>query len=453
MVKISVIGGGSVIFSGILIKDLCLNKNLSGSTVTFMDISRERLEFVQSLALRYAKETGANFNFEITTDHKKALQGSDFIINTVKVGGYAGMEAERDIAENHGYYRGIDDRVCDYYGGIAAFHQLKFALDLAEDIGDYCPQAWLLQAANPVFEVTSLLIKETGIKAVGCCHGYNGYKNIIKVLGLNHEDVYVQAAGLNHNIFLTKFMHKGKDAYPILDEWIEKESAAYWKSPEYLYDPWNAELSPSAVEMYKFFGLFPIGDTVRVGPLWWHHTSLKEKAKWLPAGGPDSEVGWTMHLNRLTSGLNMMRTLAADPNSLLTAIYPPIASDEPFVPFIDAIANGNSARLALNVANKGIIIGLPDDVAVEVNVSIDRDGIQAENIEKLPSRLMLYFLVPRWLKMERVLRAFKENDRESLFLMLMDDPRTNSTDQAEQVIEEILSRPWNKETDKHYKSK
>jgi len=450
MTKISVIGGGSVIFSGVLIKDLCLNRNLAGSTITFMDISKERLDFVLSLASRYAEETGADFNFEITTDRKKALQGSDFVINTVKVGGYAGMEAERDISENHGYYRGIDDRVCDYYGGIAAYHQLKFAFDLAKDIENICPQAWLLQAANPVFEVTNLLIRETGVKAVGCCHGYNGYKNIINVLGLDEEHVHVQAAGLNHNIFMTKFMYKGKDAYPILNKWIEEDSVKYWESPEYLHDPWNAELSPSAIEMYKYFDLFPLGDTVRVGPLWWHHSSLKEKAKWLPAGGPDSEVGWTMHLNRLTRGLGMMRKMAADPNTKLTTIYPPVSSDEPFVPFIDAIANGNTARLALNVANKGTIQGLPDDVAIEVNVKVDKNGIHAENIEKLPSRLMLYFLIPRWLKMERVLQAFKENDRKSLFLMLMDDPRTCSIDQAEQVIEEILHRPWNKEAVLHY---
>lgn len=56
MTKISVIGGGSVIFSGVLIKDLCLNKNLVGSTITFIDISKERLNFVLSKDI---KRTGA----------------------------------------------------------------------------------------------------------------------------------------------------------------------------------------------------------------------------------------------------------------------------------------------------------------------------------------------------------------------------------------------------------
>jgi len=60
MVKISIIGAGSVSFSMKLIQDLNYYKDLSGSTVVFMDINEERLDLVYTLADKYMKETGAN---------------------------------------------------------------------------------------------------------------------------------------------------------------------------------------------------------------------------------------------------------------------------------------------------------------------------------------------------------------------------------------------------------
>lgn len=450
MVKVSIIGAGSVIFSARLVRDLCLTESLSGSIITFMDINEKRLEVVHDLASRYVRETNAKLTLEKTTDRKKALEGSHFVINTAKVGGYEGMEAEREIAERYGYYRGIDDRVSDYYGGIAAYHQLAFFLELARDMERICPDAWYLQVANPVLEGTTLVSREAGLKVVGFCHGFNEYKDMIRVLRLNPDDVYVQVAGFNHTIFLTRFLYRGEHAYPLLDEWIEKESKEYWKSGEYLYEPWNAQMSPAAVEIYRLYGLFPIGDTVRSASPWWFHGNLKEKMKWFPAGGPDSEVGWTMHLNRLRRGLSQMYSIAQDPGISVTREFPPVLSEEAIVPFIDAVVNDKGTRLVLNVPNNGTITGIPDDVAIEIPVVVKRGGIEREHIGRLPSRLMLYVLIPRWLRMERTLQAFKERDRKSLILMLMDDPRTGSFEKARELIEELLRMPWNSEAEKHY---
>ncbi len=106
-----------------------------------MDIDRERLSAVHDLATRYRDEAKANLEIKATLNRKKALKEADFVISTVKVGGYDPMEAEREISERYGYYRGIGDRVSDYYGGFAAYHQLKFFLDSARDMEDTCPDA------------------------------------------------------------------------------------------------------------------------------------------------------------------------------------------------------------------------------------------------------------------------------------------------------------------------
>jgi len=181
MVNISIIGAGSVAFSMSFIRDLCVTESLWGSKVTLMDISKDRLNMIHNLTVRYMKETKANLKIETTTNRKDALDDAEFVLCTVKVGGYQPMETEREIAERHGYYRGIGDRVCDYYGGFGAYHQLKFFLELARDMEDLCPDAWLIETANPVFEGTTLISRETKIKTIGVCHGHFGYKKMARL--------------------------------------------------------------------------------------------------------------------------------------------------------------------------------------------------------------------------------------------------------------------------------
>lgn len=454
MVQITIVGAGSVAFSGSFIRDLCVTKSLWGSTVTLMDISKQRLNLVYRLARRYRKETKAKLRLKKTTDREEALRAADFVLSTVKVGGYEPMETEREIAERYGYYRGIGDRVCDYYGGIGAYYQLEFFLDLARDMETICPDAWLIETANPVFEGTNLITRETKTKVVGVCHGHFGYEDIVKALRLKPEDVGVQMAGFNHCIWMTHFLYKGKDAYPLLDGWIEKKAEKYWKSEEYLDGPpWESEqMSSGAVDMYKMFGLFPIGDTIRSASPSWHHVDLKTKQKWYgPTGGFDSEVGWKIYLDRREQILKKMYELARDPSASLTEEFPPVMSGEQHIPIIDAIANDKETMLQLNIPNRGAISGIPDDVVVEIPVVVSGRGIQAVHVGKLPRRLMLYVMTPRMRRMEQILQAFIEGDRKSLLLLLMEDPRTKSSEQSKALLNELLAQPWNSEAAKHYK--
>jgi len=89
-VKISIVGAGSATFSLSLIKDMCLTPSLEGSTVSFMDISKERLDAVHALCRRYAKELGVGLKLEKTMDRKESLRDADFVINTALVVGYRG---------------------------------------------------------------------------------------------------------------------------------------------------------------------------------------------------------------------------------------------------------------------------------------------------------------------------------------------------------------------------
>lgn len=452
MINLAIVGAGSIVFSARLISDLVLTgHDLRGAQVTLMDINRERLEIIYRLAKNYAKERGEKLKFKKTTSMKTALHGADFVINTAFVPGYQHMEAERDVAEKYGYYRGIGDRVSDYYGGIGAYAQLDFILKLARAMEKLCPKAWLLQTANPVLESTTLIGRETSIRVVGMCHGYARVADLVRALGLKQAAVEFQVAGLNHCIWLTKFLYKGEDAYPLIDRWLETETQRFWDSEEYLFDPRNYQMSPAAFALYKLFELFPIGDTVRSVSPWWFHLNLETKKRWFPAGGVDSEIGWTCRLSRNVEQLTRLEEAAKSDSPHVSKIFSDTPSAEPHIPFVNAVVNNKNTRLILNVPNDKVIQDIPPDVFVEVPCAVQGEEIHPEKVELLPSRLMLYVVIPRWLRMERVLHVFLQRDQIGLVLEIAEDHRTRSLEQAIGVVEELLRQPWNMDAQQHYK--
>jgi alpha-galactosidase len=167
-IKISVIGAGSAQFSLGLVKDLCLTESLAGSLVSFMDIDADRLDMIHKLGARYAKELGADLRFESTTDRRASLQNADFVISTAAVKSHHHQRAIRDVIEKHGYYYRLGERTP------GSFYQFELMLDTARDIEAICPDAWLIQSANPVFDGCTLMTRETGIKVCGLCHGHYG---------------------------------------------------------------------------------------------------------------------------------------------------------------------------------------------------------------------------------------------------------------------------------------
>ncbi len=455
MVKISFIGAGSAAFSMKVIRDLCLSEGLSGSAVVLMDVNKSRLDAVYSMATHYAGGVHADLHFERTTDRKNALSETDFVIDTVLAGGHEQQEIVRAVGEKHGYYRGVEsvefNMIQDYSTTFQGYYQLKFFLDLARDMEEICPEALLIDVANPECEAGTLLARETKVRAVGYCHGYLGYKNVARTLGLEPEQVDFRVAGFNHNIFLTKFqIGEGQDAYPLLDSWIERDAENHWND----YRPLNEfdiDMSRAAVDMYKLYGLFPVGDTVRGGS-WKYHYDLKTKQYWYGEfGGPDSEVGWALYLERVAERTKLIFKLAEEPGPELFKAFPPEKSEEQIVPLIESITNDLGERFVLDVRNDGTIPGLPNDVAVEVSAKADAKGIHPEKVERMPKSLLRMALLPRLARLEMAMEAFLSGDRSILLEILYRDPRTRSDAQAEKVLAEILALPFNEGMRQHYK--
>jgi alpha-galactosidase len=457
-VKIALIGAGSATFSLGMIVDLCLTKGLSGSHVSFMDIDEERLVMVRKLAERYAGQLGADLTFDDTTDRLTAIQDADFCINTASVVSHQQSVNRKKLGDERGYYYG---RVS---AGEYGYRNMRFMLDVAYEMEEVCPDAWLIQAGNPVFQGCTLMTRETDLKICGLCHGHYGYRRICAKIGIDPDRVTWQAPGLNHNIWLTQFYYEGQDAYPLVDKWIAAQGEAYWDMDEAtlpvaegsrrtgeLARAWDICLSRGAVHMYKMYGLLPIGDTPRSGG-WWYHTDIETRRHWYgkPWGGQDTHLSWPLYVENQYRKIAEMTALADDPQADLVAALGREKTTEQHIPIIDGLVNDNEYRAQVNVPNDGALPGVPDDVVVEVPAIVNVGGIQPIRVDPLPPKLMLEQILPGWLSMERALLAFQTGDRSILLWNLLDNHLTRSYDQGLSTLEDLLAMEGNEEMNEYF---
>ncbi len=446
--KISIIGAGSGVFSLAMIKDICLTPGLSGSIITFMDIDEARLRSVYAMCSRYAQELNADLNLEWTTDRQVALQGSDFVINTAAAESHDHWREGWQIAMNHGYRFGGSFHIIHDEAFWINFYQLRLMDDILRDMQTVCPSAWYVGVANPVMAATTYFSRKyPQAKIVGLCHGYRGVYKIADLLGMSHDDITFEIPGVNHFVWLTHFRYRGKDAFPLLDHWIAEHAEDYWRDI-----PLSDKMGPKPIDLYRRFGVFPIGDTANPGGgAWgyWYHTDDEVQKRW-----QEDPVDWfDRYFQKASDTVDTIR-IASDPSSDLFSIVPPKPSGETIIPLIDSIVNDTPRVLIVNIQNTGSFVpGIPNDFAVEIPALVSARGIQGIQTNPLPKTLIAHAIHDRVTPVETELEAYDTGNYESLLQLILLDPWTTSESQARAMLDSILNLSYHTEMKDHYRKR
>jgi alpha-galactosidase len=446
-VKISIVGAGSAVFSLGLVRDICLTPNLEGSTISFMDINEERLNTVYTLCKRYAEELGVKLNLEKTLDLRESLRETGFVINSALSASHDRLREGWSIAFKHGYRFGGSYHIVHDEAFWINFYQFRLFESILDNMQELCPSAWYIQVANPVLAgITYLSRKYKGMKVVGLCHGFGGIYHIASVLGLEKERINFQIPGVNHFVFLTHFTYKGENAYPLLDRWIEEKAEDYWKTCGF-----SDHMGPKPVDVYKRFGLYPIGDTATPGGgtwPWWYHVDDETEKRWKE----DPKTWYEGYFVGGKQRVEEMNKLAKDSSMKLTEVYPPKSSGEVIIPLVESIALDIPRVLQVNIPNTGKFIeGIPQDFEVEIPALVSKKGIQGIKVNGLPKSIIGLILRERVAPVEMELSAYIEGSKEKLLQLILMDPWTKSEEQARAFLEEILSLPSHKEMREHYR--
>src|SRR5204862_7187035 len=132
------------------VTDLCSYPELAGGLgLALHDVSAERLAHALPLATRITAQTASGATVTASADRKPVLDGAQYVINEIQVGGYDATRLDFDIPARYGVRQTIGDTLG--IGGIfRGLRTIPVVTGLAEDMHRLCPDAFLLNYTNPM---------------------------------------------------------------------------------------------------------------------------------------------------------------------------------------------------------------------------------------------------------------------------------------------------------------
>ncbi|MGL5600287.1 MAG: 6-phospho-beta-glucosidase [Silvania sp.] len=357
-VKLVVIGAGSS-YTPELIEGVIKNYEylpVSDITLVDVDMGAEKMAIIFSLTQRMLAKANLPIQVVQTFDRKQALQDADFVITQLRVGGIDARIVDEMLPKSYGF---IGQETNGAGGMFKALRTIPVIIDIANEMAEICPDAWLINFTNPASMVTEAVLKHSNNRRViGLCNGpINMLHKVASLLDVEVDDLFIEFKGSNHMNFITKVLCDGRDrTREVIDimnasdvdelgfknvnnEQFNKELLwathcipssylkYYIKTNELLAEQDAAELTRGQMVKNIEAELFEK----------YRDESLQEKPKELEARGGSLYS---------TAALNVIRAIYLDDKSIQT----------------------------VNVMNNGAITNLPNDVVVEVNCVMTSAG-------------------------------------------------------------------------------
>ena len=427
--KITFMGAGSTVFLKNVLGDTMLCAALQNAEFALYDINAQRLEesrMVIDAMNRSINENRATVTTYLGVENRKnALRGTDFVICAVNVGGYEPCTViDFEIPKKYGLRQTIGDTLG--IGGIfRALRTIPVLRDFARDMEEVCPDAWLLNYANPMAMNTGYLQRYTGVKAVGLCHSVQVCaSHLLKSLDMEQyvDNHVAQIAGINHMAWLLKLTDRqGNDLYGevrrrakeknarekhgdmVRFDYIDKFGYYCTESSEHNaeYNPFY--IKPGREDLIEKFNI-PLDEYPR--------RCIRQINR------------WAERREKLLSGEDLEHVRSIE---YASHIMEAIVTDTPYT-------------IGGNVINNGLISNLPKEACVEVPCLVDARGITPCAVGALPLQLAAMNssnVYPQLLTIE----AVHTGKRDLIYQAAMMDPHTAaelSTDEIVALCDDLI---------------
>src|ERR671917_134373 len=418
MTKIAFIGAGSVEFTKHLLTDIFKFPALRGVTISLHDIDPERLETAGMMARWTSDQLEAGAKVEEHLDRRPALEGADFVIVMVQIGMHEATLLDFEIPKKYGLKQTIADSVG--IGGIfRGLRTIPFVLDLANEMVELCPNALLLNYTNPMgILMEALYTASPETKSVGLCHSvpYTA-REIASYIGVEHEELLYECAGINHIAWMTRLEVEGEDAYPRLFAAME--------------DPDVYAKDKVRFELMRRFGYFVT-------------ESSEHNAEYVPYFLKDDglielyDVPVDEYIRRSEENLvqyaeTRRKLLAGEDFSLGRSVeYGSL--------IIHSLLTGEARTIYGNVENTALVTNLPTGCCVEVPILVDDTGLRPCHVGDLPPQCAAT-CAPHTAVQNLTVRATLEGSRDHVHHAAMLDrhaPSVLSLDQIAALVDELI---------------
>jgi 6-phospho-beta-glucosidase len=421
-IRLAVIGGGSSytpeLIDG-LIKRWEDNEFLA-EHLALIDIpqGRDRLEVVGGFVQRMIEKAGMPCKVTRWTDIAPGLEGADFVISQIRVGGMKARQTDEHIPAKYGI---VGQETTGPGGFACALRTIPAALSIAEAMQRTCPNAWLLNFTNPSGIVTEALLKHTQAKVFGLCNVPISIKmEISQALGVEHQRLSVDVSGLNHLSFVTGLYLDGADVMdqvmssPLLEQYLDKIKVGRHLA----FFVRELKVIPGS---YLFY-------------YWPRLKAIREQQSDI-SSGKGTRADQMMKIEERLFNLysdQALDTLPADLKKRGGAYYSDVALNS-----ISSIVRNVPHLEVLNVENKGTVPGLPPDAVVEVTSAVDGAGPKPVAQKMLPAEVL--GLVQKVKCYEQLtVEAAVHGSVEKAFSALINHPLVQDGETAASLLKDIL---------------
>jgi 6-phospho-beta-glucosidase len=409
--KVAVVGGGST-YTPELVDSLCRHEDrLVVDELVLLDPDTERLEAVGGLAGRILRNQGWQGRLVTTDDRQRAIDGADFVIVQLRVGGQAARRRDETVPVGFGC---IGQETTGPGGLTKALRTVPVVLEIAEEAAARAAAgAWVVDFTNPVGIVTQALLDD-GHRAVGLCNvAIHTQRRLGHYLGVDPDTVEVEHVGLNHLSWSRAARVEGVDRLPELLERVGPELELESGVP---------------IELSRLLGALP---SYYLHYYYCRDQELHEQQA--PGYRPRADV--VADLERELLAQYRDPALVTKPEKLSWrggAFY-----SEAAVRLVASLYDGTGDVQVVDVRNDGSVPGVAADDVVEVPCRVDRDGAHP-----LPQRGLapeMAALVAHAKEYEHLAAAAaRSGSRDQMVRALMANPLVGQFPQAVELADALL---------------
>lgn len=420
--KIATIGGGSSYTPELIEGFIKRYHELPVKDLYLVDIEegREKLEIIAQMAKRMVEKAGVDLRIHATLDRREALKDADFVTTQFRAGLLEARIRDEKIPLR---YDVIGQETTGPGGCANGLRTIPVLMDICRDMEELCPDAWLINFANPSGMVTEAVLKYTKIKAIGLCNvPISMVSDIAEQFQVSRSRVRVDFVGINHLLWGRNIMVDGRD---VTEQVLE--SASRDAENEVLKNIPNIKL---AGEFLNSLGMLPIGY------LKYYYATpemLKECIHDAQTVGTRGEV--VKNIEKELFDLYKDPGLCEKPTQLAErggAHYSDAACS-----LIDSIYNNRGDIQTVNVQNNGTNCDLPNNVVIERNCVIDAKGAHPLTMGHTP--LKVRGLIQNVKAYEELaIEAAVKGDYSSALQALAIHPLVPSSSVAIKLLDDII---------------
>jgi 6-phospho-beta-glucosidase len=393
MGKVVCIGGGGVRTPLVIFGINESARQLGADEVVLYDPDLERARIMVALGEAVVEREVGSLRVRAAASLEEAVEGADFVLNSIRVGGIAARTADEHAAVRHGY---PGQETTGPAGVAMALRTVPVAVEQARTVRRLAPESWLINFTNPAGLITQAILQHAGVRAVGICDTPSELLHRIAVaLHADTAHVRCEYIGLNHLGWVRKVELSGEDVTDrILGD--DRLLAQLYPSPmfdtelirslrliptEYLYFYY---CRTRALANQKVHGSTRGENIARL------NDALFERLRRLIAQNDrrGALTTYTQYLNERSATYMQLESTGE------TALDKGALDDDPFraangyhriaLDVMKALRGAEPRRLIVNVLNRGSIACVGDDDVVEVPCAIGNGTITPERCGKLP---------------------------------------------------------------------